>query len=1144
MALYVHHAARLGALADVAADVLATPLADPLTAEVIAVPTAGVRDFLVCRLAERLGVAANIELPFPGRFVATALGIGTEGDPWDVERLTWAVLAVLDRGEIEVPGWSPAGARRYAVARRIADLFDRYASHRPQLLGQWRAGAFGDGTVGEDGLAGRVDPASEWQFRLWRAVREHLGTPGPAERLPELTAALRAGELDVPLPARVGWFGFGGVTTGRLELLEALAATRDVHVFAVRPSPVQWERTPALPPASLTHRRRFDELRASPSRGQDDPAGPATHPLVRSWGGPSGELAALVNGTGAAVRSLDGPGAAGGAPTLLRHLQDDIVADRPPTPFPAAADGSIEVHACHGVTRQLEVLRDTLGHLFVADPTLEPHDVLVLCGDIERFEPFAAAVFGRGTLPVPLRVSDLALGSENPVAAALVAVLRAVRLRCTAIDVLDLATLDPIRRRLGLTADDLDRIGTWIVQLGTSWGIDADHRAGVLSRDRSVTAPADVLRAGTWDATLRALLSGAALPAPEPRAVALAGGDPVVPYDDLSRDAVVTAGRLAELVARLGEVRARLAATRRPGEWCDTIVEVLALLCAPDPADVFQMTDVTAAIEEVRTAAATGSAGDVLLGPDDAIALVDELVGRRSGRLRLRSGAVTMTGLAPLRNVPARVVCLLGFDEVSLRPPALDGDDVLAAQPCVGEPDRRADRRQCVLDALLAAGDRFVVVCDGNDVTTNRPLHFAVQLGELLDTVNATLGADDDGGSPVLHRHPLRAHDERNLAVGAPRTFDDVMLRAALARRRAGDADESEVAVEVRRRWTLPLNTGTPPHDADENVTIDQLVEACTRPARTLLRDALDVRLPGDVDDVDTSIPLALGPLDRATLGRRLLAAYRAAAGEAAREGIALADAEQAALAAWRSAERLGGRLPPGRLGGRALDEIAAEVGRLIDTACAKTGRLDRLALLGASGDVAVDVPLAPAGWPAVRLVDTVGEIVDGGKAGRTICGLTYSRPKARTHVGAALRLAACVVVSGRTDWYAVNATRGAARRSRPACELLAVTGGVAAAQRLLDVAARLRAEALVAAIPLFEETSRAMYFHPHHAFDVEQLEGHQPGFGDLADTDTGFVWSGTPTAEIVHLRPLRYATLLWGAIESFLVDVNAERSA
>ena len=81
MALHVHHGPQLAPLAAGLVQRLAAPAGDVFEPLVVAVPTAGVRDWLTRRLADDLGIAANIAMPFPGRFFADALGLAAD-DPW------------------------------------------------------------------------------------------------------------------------------------------------------------------------------------------------------------------------------------------------------------------------------------------------------------------------------------------------------------------------------------------------------------------------------------------------------------------------------------------------------------------------------------------------------------------------------------------------------------------------------------------------------------------------------------------------------------------------------------------------------------------------------------------------------------------------------------------------------------------------------------------------------------------------------------------------------------------------------------------------------------------------------------------------------------------------------------------------------
>ena len=175
------------------------------------------------------GVAANLTSAFPGTLRTRVLAAGRgddEGDPWAVERLVWTVLAVLtdghdpDEPDDTDPLVQRFGAERlgYAQARRIADLFDRYHLHRPQLVRRWAAGD------DVDAVGNPLAHQHRWQPHVWRQVRERIGRPSPPEVLPPLLAELRAGTLEVDLPERLSLFGLpvlpGG--SGFVELAEAV----------------------------------------------------------------------------------------------------------------------------------------------------------------------------------------------------------------------------------------------------------------------------------------------------------------------------------------------------------------------------------------------------------------------------------------------------------------------------------------------------------------------------------------------------------------------------------------------------------------------------------------------------------------------------------------------------------------------------------------------------------------------------------------------------------------------------------------------------------------------------------------------------------------------------------------------------------
>ena len=200
------------------------------------------------------------------------------------------------------------------------------------------------------------------------------------------------------MPQRLALFGLTRIPRSHLDVLAAMANGREVHVFGLHPSPELWRRVNET--LSAGGRTPLTARRA------DRTAELPVNRLLASWGRDVRELQLVLAGAGESVEHHhELPG--GEARSLLAAIQDDIRDDRQPPGLPlpdqpdlrpllAAGDHSVQIHACHGRARQVEVLRDAVLHLLAEDPTLEPRDVIVMCPDIETFAPLIQATFGSG----------------------------------------------------------------------------------------------------------------------------------------------------------------------------------------------------------------------------------------------------------------------------------------------------------------------------------------------------------------------------------------------------------------------------------------------------------------------------------------------------------------------------------------------------------------------------------------------------------------------------------------------------------------------------------------------------------------------------------------------------------------------------
>ena len=407
----------------------------------------------------------------------------------------------------------------FGAVRHLADLFDRYALHRPEMVRGWAAGR----------------RTRHWQAELWRRLNARiLRARSRRTRSRRACARLRA-EPDARRPpgAALAVRAHAAARPASCRCCARSPTHRDVHLFLLHPSPALWDRIAAARAAG----RRAAREDATARLPREPPAG-----LLGAGRARAAARARAGRRRRTSTRSSTRAG------TLLARAPGRRARGPPAAATAARAetdDRSIQVHACHGRARQVEVLRDAILHLLEDDPTLEPRDVIVMCPDIEAFAPLIQATFGAGEArrrrgrraaeddrPPDLRVrlADRSLRQTNPVLGVVARLLDLAGQRLTASQVLDLADREPVRRRFRLDDDDLARLEDWVADSGIRWGLDAEHRAPF---------KLDELPAGTWRRGLDRLLLGVTMTEDEQR---LFGG--VLPLDDVESGAIDLAGRL------------------------------------------------------------------------------------------------------------------------------------------------------------------------------------------------------------------------------------------------------------------------------------------------------------------------------------------------------------------------------------------------------------------------------------------------------------------------------------------------------------------------------------------------------------------------------------------------------------------------
>ncbi len=916
--LHLHFANRFETLADQLVARLGEQAPDrsPFDADEVIVPSAAITRRLIIELARRQGVCANVNFSYLARWLwqrtAHLMPRLPESALFDADVFAWRILAAFDDA-----AWAGAQPRlaawlahadpvmRHELARRVAGLFDDYLTYRPEWMGAWFRGE----RVALPGADAGAALDQQWQAALWRRLAAETASDGrhPILALLELLDARGIGLAGTgQLPASAHVFCLPALPPVHLELLQRLGRHVDLHVYTLDPCQEYW--------FDVVDRRRLAWLGA---RGQ------AHHheegnPLLAAWGRQTQSALGLLVDTADESALADAEFTPADPGSVLGALHDAVLelAELAPGSLSAlAGDGSVEVHVCHSLTRELEVLHDRLLGLMAGPNPPQPADILVVTPNLDAAAPLIDAVFG--TVPrerhLPYAISGRARAQVNAPARALLDTFALAASRFAVNDVFGLLQQPVVARRFDLAEDALDQVRQWLVDAGIHWALDAPHRGGF-------DVPAQARH--SFADGLDRLFLGYALPA-----------QPDTPFQgrlpagDAEGSGALTLGAFWRFVQALKALHERVARPHPPAEWPAILADALREFVAPADAELEDLREVDAAIATLadqwrRSALAVPLAFDVVRAALEQ-ALDDPA---RGG---VPTGMVTFAAMSSLRNVPFRVVCAIGLDDGAFPTSARPAEfDLMALAPRRGDRQRRLDERNVFLDLLLAARERLHLSHAGRSVRDNSVRPPSVLVAELLETllpalahVPASAASRAVARASMVVEHPLQPFAVQAFDIAAPdprlRSYQAdyaqalrqslaapvpaVAPSAPLAADDWDAADDDGAAAAAAPFIARPL----PPVEVDwRDVPLARLAAFFRNPCRFLLEQRLGIALRRDDEQLQDDEPFVPDNGGRAPLTRLLLPALLA--------GLPAAEARTLALA--------GTAVPAGSFGTRFLE--------------------------------------------------------------------------------------------------------------------------------------------------------------------------------------------------------------------------------
>lgn len=791
------------------AAVLGEPKRRVLQPEVVVVQSLGMERWLSMGLAKQFGVWANATYPFPRAFIDTladaVIGPQKDGERYAKEILTLHLAKILESLP-EDPTLALLNeylrhrsgvAARLELAQQLAEVFDQVQVYRPDWLLTW--GGSIPAPPRTDTEHNRFLPA------LYRLLVARMGEQHAPVRLRELVRRLQQGDFELKaLPERLSLFGVASLPPMFIQVFDALSRHLPVHWYL------------------LTASREYIGEEGSGvlvgETGDPEDGSRGQQPLLRSYGRIMRDMGLLLERDCQYVESARIEFFESDPTSVLSTLQSDLCAlrrrgrgaDEPPLRL-AEQDRSVEVHACHGPRRELEVLRELLLDAFERDPTLRPEDVIVLLRDVEIYAPLVEAVFSsEAHRPgyIPYTLSDRAVGSGNPLAEAMLRLLDLASSRMTILDVCELVEQVPIQRRFGISPAQAPKIREWMQRLHVTWGVDLADRL----REGAVGQAENTLRFG-----LARLLLGVAC-----------GNRVRTPWHgllpiglELQGDDAELVGRLAECTELLFQWRTRFAESRSLSAWHQLIAEASRALLLVDAQAAWQLAELLAVTARLEQDAAAAEF-DEAVPPNVIVARIRRHYEQTRSAQTLLSSGVTFCRMLPMRGIPARFVAMVGLDDGCFPRTETSSsfDEVSRAPNRPGDRSTRNEDRHLFLETILAARDRLIITYCGRNPRDDTLLPRSVVVEELLTVIDESFEYEPVRPSErLVIWHPLHAHDHRYFDGSDVRTSGRSWgeYQAALAQRGAHQAMDhgmttaldapacAEIALEdLERFWLGP----------------------------------------------------------------------------------------------------------------------------------------------------------------------------------------------------------------------------------------------------------------------------------------------------------------------------------------------------
>lgn len=745
-------------------------------------------------------------------------------DDYSPDVMTWRIYRHLDalNQPALVGYYQDSPLKKYQLSAKISAVFAKYINHRPEWLILWAQGQ----SIPNDAPSDIEKPehdAEQWQRQLWQMLcQEKPDTPYTIEQ--EAIRRLTKSSLKaLGITDHIYLFGINTTSQHNLDFLFELAKHIEVHILYVNPCCEFWHD---VIPEKYNRWLIEDDGHGNRLLANLGQQGKAFIKQLHLQSEDRAQAKTLNISETPIYQDITAQIQKRASSHLneLEAVQASILELTSRT-HEKSRDDTISIHACHSPLREVQVLHDRLLDIIKENPEIKPRDILVMCPNIETYVPYIDSVFNISTYEqtagkLPCSIADRSLYDSEPLIAGFIELLTLPDSNFEVTQILDYLNIPAIQRKFEISSEQLDVIHYWLKE------------ACIHHSNQGQTF--------SWSWGLKRLMMGFGH-----------GDQEAILNDELLTVPVVEGSEIVELgglyllLDKLDQYTTALKQSRTIEQWQAFFHTMIDDFFAPTKDEQPIADRINTVIGKIVKPTKVATFEGVVDMPTIRYCLRSEL-SQPLNNYRFLEGRVTFCSMAPMRNLPFKVIAMLGLNEGDFpRKETLSSFDLMRYQPRKPlDRSQRDDDRYLFLEAILSARQYLYLSYIGNSIVSNKPQESSLLLKELIGYLVKYHGWDE---KKDIHRYPLHPFSER-CYTSPYQSYDQGWLKLIDAQPKPF-YDLQSIDTD-RTQWTLP-----------ELLTIQKWVNIFNDPLKAYANYALELYLDDHETELEDSEPFDINGL-------------------------------------------------------------------------------------------------------------------------------------------------------------------------------------------------------------------------------------------------------------------------------------------